>query len=422
MSIHGKASPARLRPWAGLSLGMVFALAASEAAAEDAIAAYVPKVDPVTTYLDAIDRTEAEFNAYSLELTDLYLGLGEAFLQKGDFEKAKEAYQQGVQIVRVNFGLNSPDQTNYLFAVADIESRTGNWREADRVLSEILSINERNFGENDPGMIPVLEQMYNWYQNHRTADGEVSSYVDLERSTLLAGKMAEITELDRGLGHPDTTASYRRIGRLHWQTVKYLLERGISVEPGVIISVGSPAQNPNTRSISIKSHVAAGRDALVKAAESVAMNENRTPVEYAEALAQVGDWNLAFGKKQTAGESYEQAWHVIRESVASDEQADEYFASPTPVRFLTEELFPVDGEPGDESVVYLDISMDVSEGGRPLDVNIENAPDDVPGDELRRLKRTVSDMRFRPRVIKGVVYDTDDFVWQVPLVETGWVP
>ena len=36
--------------------------------------------DPVGDYLDAIDAAEAELSAYSLELSDLYLGLGKSHL------------------------------------------------------------------------------------------------------------------------------------------------------------------------------------------------------------------------------------------------------------------------------------------------------------------------------------------------------
>ena len=92
-------------------------------AEDDAVvAAYVPTVDPVDNYLDAIDDNEAVHGAYSTELADLYMGLGQSLMDKQEYDEAKKAFQQGVLITRVNFGLNSPDQTNYLFAVASIEN------------------------------------------------------------------------------------------------------------------------------------------------------------------------------------------------------------------------------------------------------------------------------------------------------------
>ena len=206
----------------------------------DDVATYVPSVDPVVDYLDAIDDTEAANGAYSTELADLYQGLGKSLLDKQDYEEAKKAFQQGVLITRVNFGLNSPGQTNFLFAVAQIESLLGNRRLADKVLDDIYLINARNYGENHPGMLPVLDQMLNWYVANRPVESLNNKYTDLERSELLTSKMATIIELDKGLGHPDTADIYRRVGQINWVTLKYVLERGISVEPGVILSTGAP--------------------------------------------------------------------------------------------------------------------------------------------------------------------------------------
>ena len=47
-----------------------------------------PQSDPVEDYLDAIDRVEADYSAYSTELSDLYLGLGRSLLTNEEYQKA----------------------------------------------------------------------------------------------------------------------------------------------------------------------------------------------------------------------------------------------------------------------------------------------------------------------------------------------
>ena len=380
------------------------------------IAAYVPTVDPVDNYLDAIDDNEAVHGAYSTELADLYMGLGQSLMDKQDYDEAKKAFQQGVLITRVNFGLNSPDQTNYLFAVASIENIQGHRRLADKVLDDIYRINIRNYGEYDPGMLPVLDQLLKWYVNNRPVNSSENRYEDLERSELLTSKMAAIIELDKGLGHPDTTDIYRRVGQLHWVTIKYVLQRGISVEPGVILSTGAPPLNVGTRSVSVKTLVAHGRNAFAKAVESVREDEDRTPMEYAEVTAQLGDFNLAFGKRKTAGEIYQRAHTILAEDEHSEHMADAYFSTPTPVRFMEKGLQPIVDDSGSADQIGVEVSMTVTRGGRPLDIQILNSPENIPGHELRKIKRTVGDMRFRPRLSDGLPEETQDFVWQVPLV------
>ena len=61
--------------------------------------------DPVTTYLNAIDDAEYESGAYSTQLGDLYLGLGQSWFQQGNYDEAKIAFQRGLQIERVNWFL-----------------------------------------------------------------------------------------------------------------------------------------------------------------------------------------------------------------------------------------------------------------------------------------------------------------------------
>lgn len=383
--------------------------------------AYAPVNDEVVQYLDAIDRTEAMTSAYSTELADLYLGLGQSLLEQREFEEAKVAFQQGLQVVRVNYGLNSPEQSNYLYAIANIESQLGDRKAVDQVMENIYLINARNYGEQSPEMIPVLDRMLGWYMNHRPLDHQDSRFADMERAELLATRKAEIVESHLGLGHPETTAVYRQVGQISWQTARYVLSQGMSVEKGLLVAVGSPPQNPNARAISIKSLVANGEAAFAKAAASVNQDANSTALEKAEAISQLGDWNLAFGRRRTAGEFYEQAHRLLAEDPTYQHYADEYFGLPTPVRFLQQDLLPVDpGATGTAST--LAINMTVTEGGRPLDVDIPEPPESYPADHVRMMKRMVSEMRFRPRLVNGTPEKMENFSYQLALDSPEWLP
>lgn len=397
------------------------ALTEELAPAEPEEPAYVPPRDQVTEYLRAIDRTEAMTNAYSTELADLYLGLGQSLLEKREYDSAKEAFQQGMQIVRVNYGLNSPEQSNYLFAIANIESTLGNRKAVDQVMENIYLINARNYGEKSAEMIPVLDRMLGWYMRNRPLEHEDSRFADMERAELLAGRKAAIVEEHYGLDHPETASVYRQMGQISWQTARYVLSRGMSIERGLVVAVGSPPQNPNARAISIKSLVSSGEAAFAKVAASVNSDDSRSALEKAEAVSQLGDWNLAFGKRRTAGDLYEQAHRILADDPVYRHYADEYFDVPTPVRFMQEELLPVDpGQVANENV--LAVHMTVTEGGRPLDVEIIDAPESFPADHVRLMKRMVSEMRFRPRLVKGTPEKIENFVWYLSLDDSEWLP
>ena len=112
--------------------------------------------DPTEDYLNAIDRVEADYSAYSTELSDLYLGLGKSLLSNQEYQKARQAFQRGMQIERINYGLNSLSQSPYLLSIADTESYMGNWKQSQKALENLYSINRKAYGADDPRLLPIL--------------------------------------------------------------------------------------------------------------------------------------------------------------------------------------------------------------------------------------------------------------------------
>jgi tetratricopeptide (TPR) repeat protein len=367
--------------------------------------------DPVTSYLDAIDRMEAISSAYSTELADLYLSLGQSLLDSGDFEGAKKAFQVGMQIVRVNFGLNSVNQGQYLFPIADIESRLGDWKSANSILQNVYSINVRNFGEKHPDMLPVLSQLQDWYLRPIPDLPPHIGYANMLRATRMAFQMALIIEQDKGLGHPDTATINRRLGQLHYLMAQHLLNFGTTAGPegGYKEGFGTPSRIVDA--VSTKSHFEGGKEAFAKVVESMDNNAQVDPVVHAAAIAQLADWYLIFGKSQTAGRFYQRAFEVLDQTADPDRITEELFGQPTPLQFFNELNEVLEFEQDEDSGNNIEVSMTISRIGRIQDLEIVNPPEDMEKDELRKIERSFSDIRFRPRVIDGEPVKTEGFVW-----------
>lgn len=407
--------------------------------------AYVSAVDPITSYLDAIDRAETEYGAYAGELADLYLGLGHQLMEDLDYDGARDAFHQGVMIVRVNSGPNSLEQGNYLYSIADIETRLGDWKAASKVLNHIYHINALNFGEDSPNMLPVLERMYTWYMDQRPLYSSLAAYEDFKRTEYLARRMAYLTERQHGLGHPNTARIYRTLGQIHFMTVRYVLSQGISVEPGVVMSTGSP-QPPHIQEVSVRDHFREGSMAFERYAEAVGQSEGSTPLEYAEALAQHGDWYLVFQKYQSARDLYQRAYQVLVASEDTSELADDYFGKPTPVRFMNnhqvftavEDVEDVNQILGEAALVgmddadgegelapkslALDVSMTVTRSGDLRNIEVLNAPETMTKEKLRAIERQLEITRFRPGILNGEVVKMTDYVWSYTSEKTVAMP
>ena len=56
--------------------------------------------------------------------------------------------------------------------------------------------------------------------------------IDIQQTTQLYLQIATITENDKGIGNPETTAIYRDIGQTQWRTVKFLLGKGVHIQSG----------------------------------------------------------------------------------------------------------------------------------------------------------------------------------------------
>ncbi len=394
----------------------------SPSQADDGTPIPVQPADSVGRYTDAIDLAEAEFSAYSMELADLYLGLGQSLMDLEKYDESRKAFQHGMQIVRVNFGLNSPDQTNYLFSLADIEDQVGDLALADKILQNVYLINARTFGEDHPDMLPVLDKMLSWYLKSIATHPADRPYGGLAKAERITNKMAEIVELDKGLSHPDTANLYRRVGELNYHLAHLWSSAELPASSGFTFSTeGSTSSNRPPQRSTIELHFKEGTNAFTKLADSVNQNEDLTPWAKAESVAQLGDWYLTFGRTHTAGEIYQRAYRFLEASDSDDQLAKTFFERPTPVRFLNNSpLSPNIPESSGEN--ELNISMTITKGGKVQDVKILNPPDHVGKPWLTEIKKSVVSLRFRPKMVDGRVVKSKGFILHYTMPETGSTP
>ncbi len=434
---------------------------------------FIAREDAVNYYLDAIEDAEAANSAYSADLAELYQGLGNSMLEQQAFEDAKKAFQQGIQIVRVNYGLDSPSQTDYLLQIVTIENIIGDKGSVNKLLDTIYSINAKHYGDLDPGMLPVLRQLLVWYENNRPINTEQTYYADIKRSTLYSSQMAAITELDKGIGDPETASIYRYIGQTHWEIVRFLLRNGIYEMPNVNMMNEFRTRGYGT-DISVQTHISAGKEAFIKVAESVAKDPQRSILEAAEAQAQIGDWSLAFKKRNAAEFAWEEAYQLIVQRSGSTGLADEYFSEPVPVRFMHPRLVLVGEDPpsafsnanpvarplsagqravgsqlmeptgpatleDSEAVVadsqeladsltgvaalqyeepVITLGMTITASGKPIKLKVVHQPPELSDDFVQKIRRGFTRLRFRPRLENGIPVATKGFAWNVPIADS----
>lgn len=395
--------------WFGWLLGCVLVAAVSPLAAQPL--APPPATDPVDVYLAAIERAESTGGAYATELVDLYYGLGQTLLEQGDLEWARDAFHQTVMVARVNSGPYSVKQASYLYSVADIESRLGNPAAAIEVLNHIYVIFTRHHGEENPALLGDVEDLYDWYLDRLSVEGAPVGPSDFENLSFLMERIAALTEARYGLGHALTASRYRELGQLHYQAIHHFIQTGQPPIPELVMqSEGSG--NQALRERSTINHLERGEEAFERAVQARQENPDGTELELAEAMAQLGDWYLAFKYFRKARRQYEQAYRLLANQPEYRNLADQYLGTPAPLRFLNAaEPFVRNLEPP-AAGRRLEVSMAVSLTGRLYDIEIVKAPDALSKDQLRAVKQHLESTRFRPAVVNGKSQSVQGFVFK----------
>lgn len=408
---------------------LVASLVTSLAAAQSTLPDF-RESDPVTDYLDAIDVAEAELSAYSLELSDLYLGLGKSHLSKQEYPQARQAFQRGMQIERVNFGLNSLTQTPYLMSIADAESFLGNWDESQKALENLYLINTEAYGARDPRMLPVLNELLDWYLDTYGERSTNGGYQNLVISEKLGTRMQSILDQTNDLSDPAVPDMYRKLSHLHYFISSHIKEHGQPSESGFTFNASATASNSKSTS---HMHYRRGKRALQKVVEALELQEDTPTRDQANAIAELGDWYLVFGQRASANHAYKLAYDFLGESEQPEQLQEALFGNPKLIEFtdhksrvsspekvvsdtqapsnikepLSDEL--AEQEPLEDKALEdkafkdrpMEISMAITSNGVPRDVEIINPPADLDKHIRRTIFKDLRAQRYRPKLLKG---------------------
>ena len=356
--------------------------------------------DSITDYMEAIDNSEGQFGAYATELSELYLGLGNALYAGEEYTEALDAFQKGMQIERVNYGLSSLSQSPYLFSIADTERYLGNWDKSQQALERVYTINSKNYGEVDVRMLGVLDKILAWYMDSYKDRRPKGGYANLVISERIAQRMYEILNKDMSLDDPEAPDRFRRLGYLQHVIAVHLKEHGEPSESGLSISMSGSSGRPNKATTS-HLHFLRGKLALEKVIASVIQQPNSTETDQALAIAELGDWYLVFGQKAPATAAYQLALDVLETSEDPEQTREDLFGLPRMIEFSMTKSPPMAaGDQPTES--QLELAMIISIYGVPNNIEVANPPESLSEEALRDIRRDTRGKRFRPKLVNGL--------------------
>jgi tetratricopeptide (TPR) repeat protein len=355
------------------------------------------QTDTIESYLTAIDDLEADFGAYSSQLSDLYLGLGKSYVSKTEYSDALAAFQRGMQIERVNFGLHSLSQTPYLTSIADIESNLGNQEKSLKALNQVYQISVKNYGGADKRMVPVINSLIDWHMNIYHQQRPKVGYSNLVMSERLANDMNFILDENISLNHPEGPTYYRRIADLHFVIANHITKHGEPRETGFTVSSGLDSRRSEVRTS--YRHFHRGKTALERVIQASIQQENSTPYDQANVIADLGDWYLLFGQKLSAIKTYQLADEILDLDENPENARQSLFGSPKIIAFGIKKQ-DQDTMPSENESMSVQVSMLISEGGVASAFYLANESDSLTDNEMKLLKKYFRGKRFRPRIVE----------------------
>jgi tetratricopeptide (TPR) repeat protein len=350
----------------------------------------------VTNYLDAIDRVEAAHSAYATELSDLYMGLGRALINEANYPEAQRALHRGMQVERVNYGLDSISQTPYLFLLADLDAATGDYKASQDALESLYQISAKHYGAKDQRMLTTLDQMLDWQLRHYRKKPPRKGFSHIVAAERVSVRMAKILNASVALSDPQAPPYYAKLAAIQYFIADHIDRHGVAPKANFEISTG-PDVLSQTRSSTSFNYYRRGKSALLYRVDALMQQNQDDPLVQAVAIAELADWYLVFGQTHAATEAYRLAFETLTDDGVAEEVRANFFAEPKKIDFVLDaSIDTLDTGPS-----ALQVGIWITATGRPKDIQVIDPPETLTGKYLDALRSSLRKTRYRPRMIDG---------------------
>ena len=363
----------------------------------------------IARYESRIAELEAAEGPHAEELIEVRQSLGLLLRQAGEHGRAVQVLQGALQSVRVNEGLYSMGQAPILEAIIDSQVALGAREELRRNYEYLFWLYQRNYGERNAGLVPVIKRIGQWYFDLYNFSPPNTTVEPLIAADDLYTKALDIL--------PDDAPSRDRADILYKVAVinhhvaedvqdPMLSHREIRE---AMIPHGRPT--PYLNEIAVRQYYAdqsfyKGKRSLKRIVEDYEANLPDTITEYARALVFMGDWLTVQRRVIEGSRMYRTAWTALAEHGAPPALADELFGEPQPI-----EQLPIPGEEEPETGAdsyYADALLDVPESGWPRNIRIQAIHPPAETTLIKRAERGIAATRYRPRYRDGQPVATTD--------------
>ncbi|WP_317933450.1 hypothetical protein [Halioxenophilus sp. WMMB6] len=353
---------------------------------------------------DEISRIESEQGAYGAELSEHLMALATNYQEHGRHEDAVEAYKRAIHVQRINEGLYNLNQVPMIEHLIDSQIAMGDWEEATKRYAHLFWLHQRNFGADDPRMLPVLDKLSYWHLNafslgqSAMANHLMSAYqmfsmsVDIIHDNYGENDLKMIKPL-KGLA----------ISNYYLATLKAQESRN-SAAMTMRTNQEMEAERKARLDHYILNSYYNGKQAIVQMIDIYEAAPEANPADLAAARVQLGDWYMLFDRTNAAMDEYLQAYSQLQSNEKLVDIGTTLFATPKALPDLP--TLETEAHDNNRPHDYVVVKFDVTARGTTRNIDIlEAGPNDSVGNRAM-VRRNLKIAKFRPRLENGEAVDT----------------
>jgi tetratricopeptide (TPR) repeat protein len=380
--------------------------------------------EKLADYRDAIAQLEAEQGAWGLGLAEQLAGLGQTYQTRGQHRDAIKIFDRAIHVSRINNGLYDLSQVPIIERMVESLKARGRWEEVHERHQYLFWLHKRNFGADDPRMLPVIDRLGKWYINDYALNPERRMMDQLVDAHNLFQHAVNIISGTYGENDLRLIEPLRGLVMSNWFFANYRGEGGttplershLTRELGVDqVNFLTDQHTDNRLTQYLRNNYADGKRAIEQMVAIYSVSPDARPGAAARAKVELADWEQLFDRRRNAADLYRQAYVELKADEKTRTQAEKLFSQPVALPELEfvesdlEQPASVRGATDNEAIEpvnYVLVSFDVNRFGDAENIQVlESSPEDN-ADYRARVKRSLETTRFRPRLVDGEPVDT----------------
>ncbi|AMX01694.1 energy transducer TonB [Microbulbifer thermotolerans] len=361
----------------------------------------------VESYRERIEEMETMYGAYGAGMDEQLLGLGTALQEAGAHEEAISQFRRAMLISRVNEGLYSLSQIPMIERMIESQIALNQWEEANDNQQYLYWLHARNYGEKDPRMLPVINNLSRWHLQAYVEEKGGTLFEHLISATNLYQLAVDIITQNFGANDLRLVEALRGLKATNYYLATYEGEP----QPPVVVNTSFGSGNVDAQRRSKLDHYrmnsfSSGKNAIARIVDVYQKNPQSPPAASAKAKVELGDWYMMFNKWHSARQTYGEAYQALWDNGATNREIEDIFGRPAALPALP----MLEEDPNTPANAYVTVAYDVTAFGKARNIRILNA---YPEDRISirsRVRSVLKRAKFRPRFENGEPVETKNIV------------